>query len=274
MGRKKFWGIAGVGICGLLLGAAAYVSFVGRRPFKDLDAAEIAQATVWLVPPDRRVEIVDTQQLAEYLRDAVIYRRDGSHTRYAGQGVIFTLTMTDGTRTEVVAYNPFLIIDGVGYRTKYGPCETLSRYANNLLGEQDAPVILEEPPALLLYSGQNAGGALLGTYSWQRRNYDGTTTGICADAAHPLDCKERLRLFDASGQPATLCFAVWPDEILSVRCWSDEHWGDPAAASEDVTVAGDEILLKPGNYIYEIHASWDAENGYSGTARYVFYVHF
>ena len=47
---------------------------------------------------------------------------NNSYTEYAGQGVIFTLTMEDGTQTEIMAYNPFLVIDGVGYKTKYEPC--------------------------------------------------------------------------------------------------------------------------------------------------------
>ena len=47
--------------------------------------------------------------------------------------MVFTLHMTDGSTTDVMAYNPFLVIDGVGYRTKYEPCEALSRYANQLL---------------------------------------------------------------------------------------------------------------------------------------------
>lgn len=130
---KKSRILAAAGICVLLLGAAAYVFLNGRKPFKDLDASEIASATVRLTPPDMTVEITDTERLARYLRNVVIYNRDSSYTSYSGQGVTFTLTMTDGTQTEIVAYNPFLIIDGVGYRTKYEPCEALNSYANGLL---------------------------------------------------------------------------------------------------------------------------------------------
>ena len=65
--------------------------------------------------------------------DVVIYNKDNSFTEYSGQGVIFTLTMADGTQTEIMAYNPFLVIDGVGYKTKYEPCQALNRYANRLL---------------------------------------------------------------------------------------------------------------------------------------------
>lgn len=69
----------------------------------------------------------------DLLKDVVIYNEDNSYTEYSGQAVIFMLTMADGTQIEIVAYNPFLIIDGVGYKTKYEPCEALNHYANMLL---------------------------------------------------------------------------------------------------------------------------------------------
>jgi hypothetical protein len=33
---------------------------------------------------------------------------------------------------KATAYNPFFIIDAVGYRTKYEPCEKLNLWANEL----------------------------------------------------------------------------------------------------------------------------------------------
>ena len=64
--------------------------------------------------------------MVEYLKDVVIYNEDNSYKEYSGQGVIFTLNMTDGTQTSIMAYNPFLVIDGIGYKTKYEPCEALN----------------------------------------------------------------------------------------------------------------------------------------------------
>lgn len=110
----------------------------GEKPFKDLDASQITSATVRLTPPDKTIRIVETDQLAARLKNVVIYEKDNSYREYCGQGVIFSLTMTDGTYMEVMAYNPFLVIDGVGYRTKYEPCESLSQYANQLLNAEDA----------------------------------------------------------------------------------------------------------------------------------------
>ena len=115
--------------------------------------------------------------------------------------------------------------------------------------------------------------SILGTYSWQRRNYDGTVTEIEADSAHPLSCKDSLIRFDNPEATITLRFHEEPDEILDIHCWSDGHWGELTAESEAVTIKDYEIQTKPGGYIYEVKARWSTENGYGGTASYIFYVY-
>lgn len=112
-----------------------------EKTFKDLESSEIVSATVRLVPPDTTIQIVEIEELTGYLNDVVIYKEDNSYTEYSGQGVIFTLILSDGTQTEVMAYNPFFVIDGVGYKTKYEPCEALNAYANRLLNEKRAGIM-------------------------------------------------------------------------------------------------------------------------------------
>lgn len=232
-----------------VLGLASCSETTGEKIYESLSETEISYATVHLIPPDKTIQIEDINELVGLLNDVVIYEEDNSYTEYAGQAVTFTLTMVDGSQIEITAYNPFLVIDGVGYKTEYEPCEALNAYANRLLNSENVTVILEEPPALSVISGQTAMGALLGTYSWQRKNPDGTFTGIESDSAHPLDCRDALLL-----------------------CWSDEHWSDSTANSEAVAVHGNTIELKSGGYIYEITAQWEAESGYGGTAHYSVYI--
>lgn len=120
----------------ILLAAVVVIGFAafgGKKPYKDLDATQIASVTVHLTPPDTTVQIAEIEEFVAYLKNIVIYKEDNSYTEYNGQGIIFTVTMTDGTQTSIMAYNPFLVIDGVGYKTQYGPCEALSDYANGLL---------------------------------------------------------------------------------------------------------------------------------------------
>ena len=119
---------------------------VPKKPFRELTGAEIRSASVRLSPPDLTVLIQDTDRLAELLQDVTLYEADPSYTEYAGQAAAFTLELDDGTQTTVTAFSPFLILDGVGYRTKHGPCEALNRYANDLLAEDGAPLLLTEPP--------------------------------------------------------------------------------------------------------------------------------
>lgn len=116
-------------------------SAAGKKPYKDLTSEEISSATVHLVPPDITIQVEDINELVELLKDVVIYDKDDSYTKYGGQGVTFTLTMADGSQTEIMAYGSFLVIDGVGYRTEYEPCEALSGYANGLLDSENAVVI-------------------------------------------------------------------------------------------------------------------------------------
>ena len=111
------------------------IHFIGRKPFKSLKASDIVSATVLLEPPDETIVITDMSELVSNLNEVVIYNRNQSYHNYVGQAVTFTLTMSDGTQMKVMVYNPFIVIDGIGYKTKYEPCEKLNRYANRLLDE-------------------------------------------------------------------------------------------------------------------------------------------
>ena len=135
--QKRYILIVGV-VLAVLLALAAGLLFWGRRPFRDLEAADITAAAVTLMPPDVTLELdeAEIKTLAELLGDLRITRPDQSYTEYAGQAVQFTVTFADGTETEVTDYNPFLIIDGTGWRTAYEPCEALNRFANELLRER------------------------------------------------------------------------------------------------------------------------------------------
>ena len=135
--QKRYILIVGV-VLAVLLALAAGLLFWGRRPFRDLEAADITAASVTLMPPDVTLELdeAEIKTLAELLGDLRITRPDQSYTEYAGQAVQFTVTFADGTETELTDYNPFLIIDGTGWRTAYEPREALNGYDKGLRGER------------------------------------------------------------------------------------------------------------------------------------------
>ena len=127
--------IAVIVICVILIGVfSALLLFKGNKPFKDLETADIVSAQVELLPPDKTVQITDIAELVPYLNDLVIYGKAQSSTDLAGQTIIVTLKMIDGEQIEIINNgNVFIVINGVGYRSKYEPDEALSSYANSLL---------------------------------------------------------------------------------------------------------------------------------------------
>lgn len=124
----------------LLLITAGFLytgNYLGKRPFRNLVANSIEKATVFIIPPGETAVISDQETLTELtkiLNQITIYQQDDSGREYYGQMVKFTLTMKDGTTLEIGAYNPFLIINSVWYKTKYEPCEELNALGNRMIG--------------------------------------------------------------------------------------------------------------------------------------------
>lgn len=131
--NKKVWFIIAV-VALTLIVSVMLITFRGRKLLKNI---ELVSATVRLMPPDKTIQIKDLDKLEDLLEDIVIYNRDNSHSKYAGQAAVFSVTLLDGSQMEVTAYNPFVIIDGVGYKCKYEPCEELNDFANELLNDSE-----------------------------------------------------------------------------------------------------------------------------------------
>lgn len=122
------------GLAALLLAAVLIRPFAGTRPFRHLTAGEIQSVKLELFPPEAEFTLTreEIEALTPLLNELVTYQRDDSWRDYDGQLCRFTLTLADGSQTTVQDYNPFLIVDGVGRRTKYEPCEALNHFANTL----------------------------------------------------------------------------------------------------------------------------------------------
>lgn len=142
-----------VALCVLVLvgGILAKLFLIGDKPLWKLTVGDVISATVELYPPNVTLPLSqeEIEQLVGILNRAVTYQRDDSYREYCGQAVIFTLTKTDGTQLQVQAYNPFLVINGVGYQTKYEPCEDLNQLGNDRLRQLSR----EEQQALLQRGG-------------------------------------------------------------------------------------------------------------------------
>ena len=117
--------VAVVAVCGILI----VKSFTGAAsmPYKDLSANDIRAVTVEILPRNDKADLSDDtiKELAAILRKVETYNQDNSHSEYGGQAVIYTLTMTDGVRVTISAFGSFIIIDGIGYKTKSEPLQEL-----------------------------------------------------------------------------------------------------------------------------------------------------
>ena len=143
-------------ICAAIVLIAAAGLFLvllfGSPPFKDLRAEEVMSIELTVRPPDITAQIAEQdsiQEIVSALNKVVIYQRSDEWREYNGQYVQFTLTMESGERVEVAAYNPFVIIKGQGYKTRYEPCEELNRLANAYLAKTDALSFPEDFEKLL-----------------------------------------------------------------------------------------------------------------------------
>ena len=129
-----------------------------------------------------------------------------------------------------------------------------------------------KPPVLTVVSSDGSIEAEKSTYSWFYTDENGQGNGICVDALPPLECREFVTPFYASGE-VKLVFEEVPDSV-AVRCWSDEYWNSSSAKESEVTLEQGVLLtLNPGGHIYEITASWNREDrAYSGEVIYYFYA--
>lgn len=118
-----------LGIC-----AALGTLLTGNKPYAGLESEQLSKVEMQLTPPDVRFELgaEEVEQLTPILRQLTIYRQDDSYTDYAGQTVQVTLTLQDGSTIKVVECNPFLVIDGVGFKAKEESCSQMQAFANQL----------------------------------------------------------------------------------------------------------------------------------------------
>jgi len=108
-------------------------------PFKDLKATEVEKISLTISPSTKTLEMEDREKIKEIvdiLNKVVTYEEDPSNTQYYGQLVQYTLTLKSGATLKVGAYNPFILINDVSYKTKYAPCEELGDLGNRLINNK------------------------------------------------------------------------------------------------------------------------------------------
>ena len=127
------------------------------------------------------------------------------------------------------------------------------------------------PPELTVTDGDTSCTALRGGWSWTIQEGEDQYSSTISDSAHPLSFQDLTPSFNTAGPDVALSFPMEPD-TLTVQCWPESAWGNVDAKSAQAAVEGDLLTLKPGGWIYEVCAGWDAMPDYEGECRYSFFV--
>lgn len=110
--------------------------YPGEYPFKSLKLEDVETVELLVQPPNTVTEVIEStqiQELIEVLHRVIIYEKDESWRDYNGQYVQYTIKKKNTENITIGAYNPFLIIDGIGYKTEYQPCKDLNNLANSII---------------------------------------------------------------------------------------------------------------------------------------------
>ena len=122
----------GLVILSVLVGCGSAAG--AQKPFRDMQASDVASAAVRLLPPGITIPIEDTDALVRLLRKAAVAALSAPISdTLSGQNVIFELDLADGSHKEIQVFSPYMVIDGVSYKAEYRPCEALNSYANRLM---------------------------------------------------------------------------------------------------------------------------------------------
>lgn len=149
-------------------------------------------------------------------------------------------------------------------------------FLDDILAYDGAPVIPEierpvynNPPDLTLLHPDGTDTLRPGSFSW-KVSVDGQEQIICADAPHPLQCKDLLKPITLSGEYVKLEFSDFPfqPDSINVCCWQDTAWGLTDTPPEMLPVNGTTFDVKSGCYVYQITVTFSEY----GTAEYYAYL--
>lgn len=102
------------------------------NPFKELQTTDIADMTIHLTPPDVSITL-EGDEIAEALSllQNLTFRKK-NYEDVVGQGILFTITRTDGTQTALSLCGDLMKLDGVKYISEYEPAQAVNSFANGL----------------------------------------------------------------------------------------------------------------------------------------------
>ena len=135
------------------------------------------------------------------------------------------------------------------------------------------PEEIHAPPELTVCFDQGNCTALRGGWSWTVREGENQYSSTIADSLHPLESQDLTPTLTTAETEITLSFRMEPDTITA-QCWPESAWGNQDAQSQEAAVEGNLLTLNPGDYLYDVHAAWNAMPDYEGECSYSFFVRY
>lgn len=134
-------------VCVLIIAIAACTGIACQNdkevnPFSALSVDDIDSVTVHYQPQDESYEIQNIDKLVNVLREVVVYGKDESANEMNGASVTYTLKKKDGTEIVVTSLNPYILIDGVGYKAPKESCEKIDE-CFDFLGDIQDELLME-----------------------------------------------------------------------------------------------------------------------------------
>jgi len=120
----------------ILIAGVLWYFLQSDKPFDTMSANEIAQVTVYAIPPDEEATLTEAEiaSFIPLLQNLKVANPKASTAGLGGQTVKFTVLKTDGSTIEISNIgNVKIIIDGKNYKADYESAEALNNFANKVL---------------------------------------------------------------------------------------------------------------------------------------------
>ena len=126
--------------------------------------------------------------------------------------------------------------------------------------------LLTEPPKLVLRAGEQKATVGYSSATWDCEGQSFIACGVSPGSKWGGD-----PTLTTTEETVELIWAVMPDSV-TVRCWSNARSTDTWDVAFEAELTGSTLTLDPDYQIYEITATWNSSESYSGTASYAVYI--
>ena len=109
-------------------------SSIERHPFKELNAGELKDIILFVIPPEEETHLSEEQmkKCVKLLREIEVVKKVASE-ELSGQMIECRIEKKDGSVCKVQLLNPYVVIDGAWFEMKDDPWDRFSEFANGII---------------------------------------------------------------------------------------------------------------------------------------------